>query len=274
MLDHSDASKTILWHRTALTRLRFVSYTAEQFWKLAFKQRKGLNALSAESVKSAFLDDVTVDGRERRGEVEFAVSREDATLALKIARGVVTALEDLGYRVLNAVVSGTKTDGAPGEHDLLAERRGLPSMSSVEVKCKTIKKPASLLEKARDQMRKDAAKLFDPLRFSERVVVLVEFAGISLDDGWRIIRIERLNFGGWASLRGWPGASAVAVASGVASPVAVAGGGVKRKRARTPASESSSASLASGSKYVCLDGRKYATLPWHLGRPAVKSELQ
>ena len=152
--------------------------------------------------------------------------------------------------------------------------RGLPSTSSVEVKCKIIKTPASLLEKARGQMRKDAAKLFDPLRFSERVVVLVEFAGASLDDGWRIIRIVKMSVAGWKSLRGWPGASAVATASDVQAPAVVASGGVQRKRARAPASGSSIRSMASGNKYVCLDGREYVTLPWHLGRSAVKSERQ
>ena len=275
-MDYSDKGKTILWHGTALSRLRFVSYTAEEFWKLAFNKRKGLNALGPDSVKAVSLREVTVDGVEKRGEVEFTVRREDADVALKIARAAVITLEDLGYRVLAAVVSDTTTDGKKGEHDLLAERRGLSSMSSVEVKCKTIRKPASLLETARGQMRKDAAKLFYPARFAERVVVLVEFAGASLEEGWRMIRVERLDAVGWKSLRGWPGASAVA-----ASSFAVASSGVKRKRESIPASRSSSSSssrvrsrVASDTKWILLDGRKYVTLPWYLGREAVKSQKQ
>ena len=146
MMGHVVAQQVelkVLWHSSGLHRLRFVSFVAESFWKLAFGGRRGLNGLLPSSVPSVKLSDVKVVGStELVGEVEFAVGEVDAALALKIARAAVVALEDLSYRVLDAVVPDTDKDGKYSEHDLLVERRGQPGTSSVEVKCKTIKKPA------------------------------------------------------------------------------------------------------------------------------------
>ena len=275
MLDYAAEGKKILWHGTALgktERLRFVSYLSEAFWKLAFKKRKGLNALSAHGVKSVLLEYITVDGRKRTGEVEFKVSEADAILALSIARAAVTALEDLGYRIVDAIVPDTKKDGGHGEHDLLAERRGQTGLSSVECKCKTIKNPDRLLEKARGQMRTEALQLFHGQRFCERVVVMFEYDGRPLENGWKMLRIERLGASGeWKNLRGWGGPPAVAVPSNRE----VARSSVKRKRPSTPdgtSTERRQGDVASDCKWVSIAGAKYTTLPWYLGKTPLKSQ--
>ena len=277
-MDYQDKSSKFLWHNTALHRLRFVSFVAEQFWLLAFKRHKGLNCLTAKSVKKVCLSDITINGQKKRREVEFTVSPEDGALALRIAVAVVVALEDLGYRMLDAVVPGTKSNGEAGEHDILAERRGLPLASSIEVKCRTIKNPKAILQDERKKLRKEAALLFDPNLFSERVVVLVEFGDWSLDAGWRIIRIEKLVATGWTPLCGFQGASAASVTSRAVTEAAVSSGGVKRKR-EAPSNSSSSrsssqvnASSSADAKWVLIDGTKYATLPMYLGKTPLKSE--
>ena len=76
-------------------------------------------------------------------------------LALKIARGVVGSLQKLRYRFLDAIVP----ERGGGEHDIIAERDGLPGRSSIEVKCRQINKPDSLLNTVRMQLREDALKL-------------------------------------------------------------------------------------------------------------------
>ena len=284
-MDYTADAQKILWHGTALARkdrLRFVSFVAEEFWKLAFKRRKGLNALSAHSVESVFLSGITVDGRKRMQEVEFKVSEADAKLALAIARAAVIALEDLGYRVVDAVVPDTKKNGEHGEHDLLVERRGLSCLSSVEVKCKTIKDPSKLLAKVREQLRAEASQLFHEKRFSERVVVMFEYVGGPLEDGWKMLRIERLDAtGGWRSLRGWGGPTAGAAASGadvlfntVSSGAAVRSS-VKRKRPSTPDRSSTDRperSTTNDGKFVIIAGQKYTTLSWYIGKTPVKSQ--
>jgi hypothetical protein len=303
-MDYQDKSNKILWHKTTLHRLRFISFVSEQFWKLAFKRHKGLNCLTPGSVKKVYLSDITINGQKQNVDVDFIVTPQDAALSHKIAVAVVIALEDLGYRIYDAIVPGTTIDGECGEHDILAERRDLPLPSSVEVKCRTIKNPKSLLPDARKQLRKDATKLFDPKIFSERLVVLVEFGEGRLEAGWRILRIEKLAETGWKPLRGWQGASAasvarhtssgLAVASNAVADVAVASGGLKRKRESTAnssnrnsnsnsnRSSSSSSSSSNGSsnasaswadsKWVLVDGVKYTTLPWFLGKAPLKSQ--
>ena len=174
----------IKWHDTSLHRLRLVSFVAEQFWKLAFKERRDLNALAGDSIKTVWLNDVHVDGVKKRGEVEVEVPIEYAMLAYKIAMEAVMVLEQFFYRVLDVVVRETSS----GEHDLLVERRGLSGPSSVEVKCKTITSPKTQLENFRQQMRKDAIKLWRPSKFSERLVLVFEFADGAKDVSWRIVR--------------------------------------------------------------------------------------
>ena len=121
----------------------------------------------------------------------------DAALAISIARAVVDFLGEQGFRILNAVVPA-----AGGEHDLVAERSGLPRLSSIEVKCKSIRKVERLFDTFRGQMRQAALKLRIPHKFSERVILLVEFdAQKPLDAGWKLMRCESFN-GEWEELSG------------------------------------------------------------------------
>ena len=90
MMDYKDPKKHMLWHHTELCRLRFVSFVAEQFWNMAFKQRKGLNSLTADSVQSVLLSKVSINGRKYKDK-EFKVDEDDAAIALRIANGEVIA---------------------------------------------------------------------------------------------------------------------------------------------------------------------------------------
>ena len=63
MMGHSWDGQQVLWHSTVLYRLRFISFVAESFWSLAFKERRGLNQLDASSVSSVVLSDVEVGGK-------------------------------------------------------------------------------------------------------------------------------------------------------------------------------------------------------------------
>ena len=288
-MDYRDASTKILWHGTMLgqeQRLRFLSFIAEQFWKLAFKERQGLNALHVDSVKSVWLSGVKINGRRFDSDKEFIVPPEDSAMALKIATAVVVLLDDLDYRILDAIVPAP----GGGEHDFLAERRNLPRKSSVEVKCKRILHEATLFGEFRQLMRKDALKLWRPSMFSERVLILVEFGCGSLESGWRIMRCEKYDARQqWKSLCGWPGG----LSQLTASSSVVGSGSLKRKQTSTPAermvSPTSSgdtsskktknsgpkrASAASDEQWVLIAGLRYVTLPWYLGRPAVKSQQQ
>ena len=221
------------------------------------------------SVDVVLLNNITVNDRKRSGQVEFQVSEADATLALSIARSAVEALEDLGYRIVDAVVPDTKKNGDRGEHDLLAERRGQTALSSIEIKCKTIKRPEKLLEKARSEMREDAKQLFHEQRFTERVVLMFEYGGGPLENGWNMLRIESLSAAGeWRSLRGWGGATAIAVNPVAPVSPVVPATPASRKRKR----DSDAAPLVVG-KFVTLADERYTTLPQYLGRTAVKSEL-
>lgn len=194
------AKHTIKWHGTPLHRLRLVSFVAEQFWKLAFKQRRGMNVLAWDSLKTVWLNDVEVDGLKKRDEVEVEVPMEYAQLAYRVACAAVLLLEHLLYRILDVVVPGPS-----GEHDLIVEGRGLSGQSSVEVKCKTIKSPQTQLQNFRQQLRRDALKLWRPKQFTERLVVMFEFADGTSDETWRIIRCEAYNGSDWQSLSGWGG---------------------------------------------------------------------
>ena len=273
MFDYTDSSKKIKWHGTALGkdhRLRFVSFVAERFWWLAFAMHRGLNQLTTADVNPVTLSDVDVDG-EYYESTEFTVSEADGAMARRIAIAVVELLESLQYRVLNAVVPFRGS-----EHDLVAEKRGLPMQSSVEVVCRTIQKPSILCDTVRKQLRQKALKLWCSKAFSERLTVLVEFAPGRLEDGWRILRCEAYNASKqWKTLCGWQGG----VAGQVCSRAPPQAAEVKRKRSATPSEPVKKRTIANtdagrGNKFLYIAGTKYSTLPWYLGHQAVKSELQ
>ena len=118
--------------------------------------------------------------------------------------------------------------------------------------------------KFREQMQKQALKLWVPSEFSERVVVLVEFdhfKDFKCCQGYRRIRVETYNGRQWVNLHGWGG---IAAPAAVTPPVA----SDSRKRKR-----GSEAAPPQRGKYVFLDNERYTTLPQYLGREAVKSKL-
>jgi hypothetical protein len=199
------------------------------------------------------------------------VPSADAAIAFSIACVVVRKLEDSGYRFLDAIVPAV-VRGVAGEHDLIAERRGLQNHSSIEVKCKTIRQRSSLLEKAMQQVRDKALALWNPSKFSERVIFLVEYGPGKLEEGWRCLWCEAYDGVRWKSVGEWP-------ASPQISPAAT---DRKRKRQTTPTRSTSSRSSsnnkhdstpASG-KWVFIGGEKYTTLNWYLGKPSAKSQWQ
>jgi hypothetical protein len=259
----------IKWHGTPMHRLRLVSFVAEQFWKLVFCERMGFNELSPGCVTSVGLSKIEVDGVKKRGETYIEVSAEDSLLALKIARAVADLLAELGFRILDAVV-GASVGGEHCEHDLVGERRGFARRSSIEVKCKSIKKEVRLEDTFRGQMRKAALKLWKPAEFSERVVVLVQFdARVALDAGWKMIRCEAYDGLRWKNLHGWGGPPATKI-----SPPPGVGRGVKRKRGGSNKIVDNSSSSGSDARSVVVDGEQYTTLPDFLGKTPVKSQKQ
>jgi len=267
MMGHSWDGQQVLWHSTVLYRLRFISFVAESFWSLAFKERRGLNQLDASSVSSVVLSDVEVGGKSY-GRRKFAVAKADSDIAHAIAVEVVRQLEGCNCRILDAIVPASRH---PGEHDLVVERPGLKKPSSVEVKCRTILKPKELLEQVRGQIRRESLKLRCPDQFAERIVVLVEYGTRTLEDGWRHVRIEKYDSSGWKSLVGWQGAQEVPITM---KPRAAPSGlalsnksnrGIKRKRDNAGAAPSNDG-------FVYVAGERYTTLPKYLGREAVKSE--
>jgi len=287
MLDYTDASKSILWHGTKIYRLRFVSFLAEQCWKLAFKARKGFPALRSDSVRSIFLSDVEVNGRSY-AEREFSVSQKDAAVAFAIAEAVVRHLDSLGYRFLDAVVPCV-VGGQRMEHDLVAWKMGVAKKISVEVKRKRIKKPSKLLKKALEQAREKIHKLALSSEFGARVLVMVEYPGGPLENGWRALHCEHYTpAGGWESL---PSGAALPLGpivrpsvSGVKRPRETTSprrgvddtvSGVKRPRETTSPRKGGDDNADSGDAlFVLIAGVKYVTLPWFLGEVASKSQLQ
>ena len=246
----------IKWHNEPMHRLRLVSFVAERFWNLAFALRLGMEALTPARVRSVSLSDIEVDGVRKCDEVNIEVPEKDAALAFRIACGVVDFVEHIGFRILNAVVPDTRSDGKTSEHDLVGERKGMGGQSSIEVKCKTIQKVERLYDTFRFQMREDALKLWKADKFCERVVVLVEFdAKQSLDVGWRTLRCESYNGVDWKALRGWGGPAAQPPVPGpTANRSSTATRGVKR-----PRGSNNMSSLAGDSMWVSIAGAKYTT---------------
>ena len=279
------AKHTIKWHGTLVHRLRLCSYAAEKLWHMAFCLRLGMNRLSADAVKTVWLNDVEVDGIKKRGEVEVELPADYQDLAYKIACAAVSLLESHGYRILNAIVP-ERTALVPGsskkvdkkqEHDLVAERQGLWGPSSWEIKCKTVKDPDKLLATVQTQLRTEALELWRPAAYSERGVLLFEFANGASDRTWRTSRCEAFN-GTWAEIFGWGQAQVTpALASKVgtkrkvdspSSSIAVADKSRRTTRARSIVSANSQ------DNFVFIGGMSFTSLEWYLGRRAVKSDQQ
>ena len=213
MLDYR--SRPIFLNGFRARTLCIVGLVVEEFLRLAFHERKGLNALewhhagACVQVKAA-----VVDGRRHRS-VDVVVLRADAELALAVARAVVASLEEPPgrFRILDAIVAQRDQYGTiVGAHDLVCERNGRSGKSSVEVKLRQVNHEP-FLTTVRTQLQRDSAALWGAAtapthhHWAERVVVLVEW-GPGPITHWRSVRADVLPVGkdlraeNWTSLWG------------------------------------------------------------------------
>jgi hypothetical protein len=177
------ASKLYL-NGVRVNQLTVVGVAVERFWWLAFHERRGVSNLVWNDVTKVELRNArrTKDGPRRC--VEVGLSREDSTLALRVAQEVINLLENNGYRILDAIAKQMDGDGdAVGEHDLICERRQplrIPGKTSVEVKLRRVT-TAQLLPQVRRQVQQESWKLWPAAtagskgKFSERVCVLLRW---------------------------------------------------------------------------------------------------
>ena len=211
-----------------VTALVVLGVAVEYFLKLAFHERRGLNALDWHDVPVVEMLRVVINGR-NRASVEVEVPRDIAMSALGLARAVVDKLELHGCRVLDAVVPQRRRGLLVGSHDLVVERAGVLGRSSVELKNRTV-----LKEKKRLAWRRQAQRASYHLwpaalaSYAERLCVFVEW-GPGEPTQWRAISCDVLSGEApdtpenWKPLFGWRGALA---RQGRAQPKAsgVAGG--------------------------------------------------
>ena len=109
-------------------QLCVVGLAAEQFWDIAFHQRRGLSSCVWSDVTSVTLWDVmkkTLTGNlKRMGSCEVKLEPADSQLALAVAKAVCEKLEEMDYRILDAGVEQMDVNGnCVGAHDLICERR-------------------------------------------------------------------------------------------------------------------------------------------------------
>ena len=211
--------------------LCLVGLAVELFLKMAFGVRRGLNALRWHDVGDTIeIRHVVINDR-NRSSVHVDLPRSAAVLALRVSHAVVAAMEQRGdMRVLDAIVPEKDANGdVVSEHDVVAERRGEPGKSSVEIKCRQIKDDR-YTDSFRRQLQNESMKLWKaataPLghQWAERVVVLVEWGKGPLDGNFKAIRAESLPLGSrnlpenWNVLWGWRGRLASPQSSSVATP--------------------------------------------------------
>ena len=117
--------------------------------------------------------------------VEGKLTRADSGLALRVAHGVVTLIEDAGYRTLDAIVPQRDKSGlCVGEHDLICEKCRQDgagrTKASFEIKLRIVYSPKTL-PKAREQTQTLTWKLWPTAKddakhnFAERVCVLLRW---------------------------------------------------------------------------------------------------
>jgi hypothetical protein len=211
MLSYKDTPVVLNGHR--VMTLTMVGIIVERFLAMALHARRGFGALAWHDVSSVTLRNVYVNGW-KRAKAEVQVLRRDAEVALRIAIAICERLEKFGFRLLDAIIPQLDASGKScGEHDLIGERKPLRGKSSIEVKCRTIKKD-HYRKTVRRQIQNLAWKLWPAAvrkpnhGWAERVVVMVEFAHAE-DDVWDAIRCESLLVGAdndpesWKPLFGW-----------------------------------------------------------------------
>ena len=199
-----------------VTQLRVVGLAAEAFWRKAFHERKGMNALVSGDVTTVELRKVFV-GNRKHEKLNVALSRDDAQLALGAARAVCDLIERNGFRILDAVVPQRIGQGRiVGEHDLVCERReGFGGRSSFEIKFRRVLNDRSL-PLVRSQLREEAWRMCGHGNglgrgFVERVCLLLRWGPGASDPfalgSWSASFAEaRVVEGGadWKVLWGWP----------------------------------------------------------------------
>ena len=220
MVKHSDVD--IKLNGTVVTFLCVVGFAVESFLARAIHARKGFGALRWHHVPTVTVRDAVVNGRCRK-EIEVAVPRDAAELALRVAQAVCERLRKAGVLLLDAIIpqlndaaeNPQDRKASAGEHDLIGERMPLNGLSSIEVKVRTVKKE-HFLPIVRKQIQNLAYKLWPAATakashgWAERVVVLVQFADAKNQD-WGRIFCDSLMAGrenlqeNWKPLFGWGG---------------------------------------------------------------------
>ena len=213
MYDYSDNARKIFRNGYLVRSLTVIGVAAEQFLKLAIHYRRGFNALSWWSVKSVEMRGVIINGVSRSS-ITVEVPRRDAEIALRLARAVVERLEQVGFRMLDAIVPQRDArNTVVGEHDLVAERSGQTGKSSIEIKCRTFL-DGCRRDEFRRQLQKDTCTWWPTAvarpnhGWAERVCALVEFSSRGADV-WSALRCESLPAeakdepAGWTPLFGW-----------------------------------------------------------------------
>jgi hypothetical protein len=213
-------------------QLLVASLGAEQFWRLAFHERRGMDSLKWSEVQTVEVrnvvrkDGVGADARVKKmRSVQVHLRRGDSELALRVAHGVVRLVEERGYRILDAVVPQLDEAGTcVGEHDLVCERRiqptGVTGLSSFEIKLRLVYAPKTLV-KARHQIQTLSWKLWPAAKadstrvWAERVCVLLRWDGcdaFDVGDTWAATYAEAMPVGAekdapdnWCVLWGWKG---------------------------------------------------------------------
>ena len=186
MLNFRDEQLYINGER--VNQLCVVGVAAERFWELAFCDGRGLGSLVWTDVTSVKLWDVTKKmsgGRLRRvGSAEVRLEPADSQMALGVAKAACERLEEMDYRILNAVLEQEDVDGnCVGAHDLVCERRqtlGKAGKTSVEVKLRRIT-TENLMLKMRRQVQVQAWRLWPAARadkstaWAERLCLVVRW---------------------------------------------------------------------------------------------------
>lgn len=202
-----------------VTRIRVLGFVVEAFLRLAFSDRKGLNALQSQLVRNVFVFGCTISGRRQDGALSLDVSEELSALGLRLARDICDRLENRGFRVLDAVCKAFGGKRKAGEHDLICERRGCldGGKTSVEVKLRQVAVPDRCLGQLRLDLRKEAvtgSALWkhmldtDKETWRERCVLLYDFP-TETSPKWRNSYCETcaVKDAQWTTLWGWPAAA-------------------------------------------------------------------
>ena len=217
MFDYKE--QTLAQRGTRICRLQVVGIIAEVALMLAYRQRKGIgNVKWYDCGTSVAMYDVKV-GERFWQEVQVKVHREDAELAIQIAKHFAHNLQERRFSILGARVLQHDADGnRVGEHDSVCERFAQGSgpqegLHSVELRCRTILCD-TLRPKVREQLRTAAGKLWkemildDSKAWRPRIVVLFEFDSRQAT-AWKAVRGDILSLGNteWQGLFRWAGAS-------------------------------------------------------------------